>query len=144
AGLRHLMEELHGLAPLVPRELPVPAPGRVRHHPEPAREGVHEVGEAVLELRDLVDRELRVARPADDAVPRNLRLVPQFRHPSAFAFSTASSTIAFAANRAGAEKRIVPGRRNYRTKTINVDTVPTSARAPPVRPTSCRTSDAGS
>src|SRR2546426_1378914 len=77
-GLRHLVEQLRGLPPLVPREVPVPATRGVRHHPEPPGEDVHQVRQAVLELRDLVHGELRVAGLPDDAVSRDL-LLPRHR-----------------------------------------------------------------
>src|SRR3989441_4385887 len=69
AGLREGVEELRGLPPLVPRELPVPAPGRVVHHPVPSAERLHDLRAPREEVRDLVDRELAVAGLRDDVPP---------------------------------------------------------------------------
>src|SRR6267143_3456453 len=70
ARLRERVEELRGLPPLVPRELPVPPAGRVVHHPVPPAERLHDLRAPGKEVRDLVDRELAVAGLRDDVGSR--------------------------------------------------------------------------
>src|SRR3990170_6140319 len=71
AGLRHRVEHLQRLPPLVPREVPVPALRGVVHHPVPPAERVHEGRPAREQVRALVDGELTVAALREDAAPRD-------------------------------------------------------------------------
>src|SRR2546426_1079810 len=149
AGLRERVEELRGLPPLVPGEVPVPPAGRIVHHPIPTPERLHDLRAPREEVRDLVDRELAVAGLRDDvrpghelltrdairpppspSPPRGPRSPSESRGPTSTPLSSRSPRSAPRSSREGptnsmrAEKRIALDRRNYRGKTINVNPSP--------------------